>query len=170
MLEIINSLKPFFEDNYRRINVREYARLQKISPPTASKLLKNMHGEGLLKKEVDKQYFYYYANKDSDLFSDFSKIFWKIMLKKSGLIEHIKKETLTPLIILFGSLAKAETRAESDIDIAVFTPTKKELTPLKYEKILKRKIQLMFFENREAVKNVMLLNNILSGYILEGSW
>ena len=54
MLKIIYILKPFFEDNYRRINVREYARLQKISPPTASKILEQMHKEKLLKKETER--------------------------------------------------------------------------------------------------------------------
>ena len=48
MLNIINNLKPFIEDSYRRINVREYSRLMKISPPTASKTLFELSKEGLL--------------------------------------------------------------------------------------------------------------------------
>jgi hypothetical protein len=32
MLNIIDNLRPFIEDNYRLINVREYARTQKVSP------------------------------------------------------------------------------------------------------------------------------------------
>ena len=35
MLNIINNLRPFIEDCYRRISVREYSRLLKVSPPTA---------------------------------------------------------------------------------------------------------------------------------------
>ena len=54
MLEIFNKLKPFFEDNYKRISVREYARMQNISPPNASQLLNNLEKEGLLKKEEDR--------------------------------------------------------------------------------------------------------------------
>jgi len=46
MLNIINSLMPFFEDCYRRINVREYSRLRKSSPPTASKILFELNKEG----------------------------------------------------------------------------------------------------------------------------
>ena len=57
MLTIFNNLKPFFEDNYRRISVREYARIIKISPPSASKLLNNLEKEGLLTKEK-KNYTY----------------------------------------------------------------------------------------------------------------
>ena len=40
MLKIFNELKPFFEDVYREISVREYAKLTKVSPPTASTILK----------------------------------------------------------------------------------------------------------------------------------
>lgn len=170
MLEIINSLKPFFEDNYRRINVREYARVQKISPPTASKLLERFHKKELLKKELDRQYIYYNANKESDLFIEFSRIFWRIALKKSGLIEFIEKEFLSPVVILFGSLSKAEVKADSDIDLAVFTPTKKEVKFEKYEKLLKRKIQIFAFQKREDIKSDELLNNILNGYKIIGGW
>lgn len=170
MLEIINRLRPFFKDNYRRINVREYARLQKISPPTASKLLENLNKEGLLKKVRDKQYINYYANKESELFIDFSRIFWKMIFDKAKLTSHIESELLNPVIILFGSLSKAEARLDSDIDLAIFTSTKKELNLHNYEKYLKRKIQLFIFQKREDVKNKELLNNILNGYKLKGYW
>ena len=47
---------------------------------------------------------------------------------------------------------------------------KKEIPLEKYEKKLKRKIQLMLFQKRNDVKNPELLNNILNGYIIAGSW
>ncbi len=42
MLKIINNLKPFIEDNYRRISVREYARIQKISDVKSDELLNSI--------------------------------------------------------------------------------------------------------------------------------
>ena len=162
MLEIINSLKPFFEDNYRRINVREYARMQKISPPTASRLLDGFHNSTILKKELDRQYIYYYANKESDLLISLSRIYWTGVLEESGLTDFIEKEFLSPVIILFGSLSKAEAKADSDIDIAVFSPTKREVKFEKYEKLLKRKIQLFIFQKREH------FHQLYTGYILFG--
>jgi len=170
MLEIINSLKPFFEDNYRRINVREYARLQNISPPTASKLLEKLRKETLLRKEIEKQYIYYYANKDSKLFIDFSRIYWKIRLEKKGLVDYLEKELLSPIIILFGSLAKAEVRKDSDLDLAIFSVTNKQIKLEKYEKLLKRNIQIFIFNKRENIKSKELLNNVLNGYKIKGKW
>ena len=168
MLEIIDSLKLFFEDSYRRINVREYARLQKISPPTASKTLERLHKEKLLKKEIDKQYIYYFANHDSSLFIDFSRIYWKLQFEKAGMLKFLERELLNPVLILFGSLSKAEVKKDSDIDLAVFTPTKKELDLKKYERLLNRKIHLLMFSKRENVTNLNLLNNISNGYLMSG--
>ena len=170
MLTIFNRLKPFFEDCYRRINVREYARIINVSPPTASKILKEFNEKGLLKREDDRIYINYYANKESELFIDLSRIYWKIKLKESGLLDFLEEELLSPVIILFGSLSKAEVNAGSDIDLAVFSPSKKEIFPEKYEKILKRKIQLFVFDKIESIKNKSLKKNILNGYKLRGQF
>lgn len=170
MLKIINGLRPFFEDNYRRINVREYARLLKISPPTASTLLHGYQKEGILKKEEEKQYFYYFANKESSLFIDLSRIYWKIQLEKAGIMDFFEKELISPVIILFGSLSKAEAKPDSDIDIAVFTSSKKDLNLKQFEKKLGRAVQLFLFQKMENIKNKELLKNILNGHILKGNW
>jgi predicted nucleotidyltransferase len=170
MLEIFNNLELFFEDCYRRISVREYARLTKISPPTASKLLERYRKIGLLIKEEEKQYFYYFANKKNDLFIDLSRVYWKIKLNKKELIDFLEKELLNPIIILFGSLSKAETKTDSDIDLAIFSPTKKQINVEKFEKLLKRRIQTFIFKEKKDVRNEELLNNILNGYRIRGNW
>ncbi|PIU75727.1 hypothetical protein COS75_02815 [Candidatus Pacearchaeota archaeon CG06_land_8_20_14_3_00_35_12] len=169
MLNIIDNLEPFFEDNYRRISVREYARLKKISPPTASKLLLELSKEGLLKRETDRNYIYYFANKQDKVFIDMSRVYWFLKLKNSGILEVLEKELLNPVIFLFGSLSKAETKADSDVDLAIFSPYKKELNTEKFEKLLKRKIQLFLFKKKEDVLNKELLNNILNGYKILGN-
>ena len=170
MLKIINDLRPFFEDNYRRINVREYARILKISPPTASKLLQSCQKEELLKKEEEKQYFYYFADKDSGLFIDLSRIYWKSALENCGILGYLGEELMSPIIILFGSLSKAEAKGDSDADLAVFTPTKKEINLADFENKLKRTIHIFMFKNKKDVKNPELLNSILNGYKLKGGW
>lgn len=170
MLKIINTLKPFFEDNYRRVNVREYARMINITPPTASKLLENYKREGLLKKEEEKQYFYYFANKESRLFIDLLRIYWKYKFENTGLIKFFEKIYLNPLIILFGSLSKAEAKLDSDIDIAVFVATKKEIKLEKFEKKLNRAIHLFIFKDKRDIRSPELLNNILNGCVIRGQW
>ncbi len=165
MLNIINNLKPFFEDCYRRINVREYAKIIKISPPTASKILKNYEKEKLLKKEKDKGYLLFFANKESKKFVDLSKIYWEKKLNK--MMMEIDKKLVNPTIILFGSLSKAETKKDSDIDLAIFGE-KKEISFKKFERNLKREFQIFWFKSTKEVKDKNLLNNIINGYVLKG--
>ena len=75
MLKIINDLSFFFLDHNRKINVREYARLRKISPPTASKLLDEYAQEKLLKKEVFRNFIFYSANDNDQSFKDLQRIY-----------------------------------------------------------------------------------------------
>ncbi len=165
MLNIINNLKPFFEDCYRRINIREYSRLMKISPPTSSKLLLSYYKKNLLLMEKDRNYIYYYANKNSKDFIDLSRIYWRT--KFLDILEYLNKTLLSPTIILFGSLSKAEAKQDSDIDLCV-TAHKKRLKLSEFEKKLKRKIQLFFFDSIKHINNKELANNIINGYILNG--
>jgi len=165
MLNIINNLKIFFEDCYRRVNVREYSRIMKISPPTASKLLLKFHKEKLLLKEKDKNYIYYYANKESRDFIDLSRVYWRNKL--SDVLDYLDKKLLNPTIILFGSLAKAEAKTDSDIDLCVISH-KKNVDTSYFEKKLKRKIQLFFFDSVKKIDNKELANNIVNGYVLIG--
>ncbi|PIN89556.1 hypothetical protein COU60_03010 [Candidatus Pacearchaeota archaeon CG10_big_fil_rev_8_21_14_0_10_34_76] len=165
MLNIINNLKPFIEDCYRRISIREYSRLMKLSPPTASKILSELNKENLLMMEKDRNYIFYYANKNEKIFTDLSRIYWKIKL--DTLINFLEENITGPVIILFGSLSKAETKKDSDVDICVIGH-KKELNLKNFEDKLKRKIQIFFFDSISDIKNKELANNILNGYILTG--
>ena len=74
MLEIINSLKPFFEDCYTELGVREYSRKIKVSPPTASKMLKEFESEGFLNKRIERGYLLFRTNKENLNLKTLSKI------------------------------------------------------------------------------------------------
>ncbi len=167
MLNIINNLWPFFEDNYRKIHVREYAKIQSVSPPTASKILEELFSEGILLKEVDKRYFYYFVNKNSLMLRDLQRTYWR--LKLNSLVHELSNYFIDAKIILFGSIAKCELKEGSDIDLAVFSPSKKEIDLSKFEKNLGREIQLFSFRNLGEVPE-NLRNAILNGYLIEGNW
>ncbi len=168
MLKIFADLKPFFEDNYKRISVREYSRIRGISAPTASTLLNSLAKDGLLKQEKERKYIFYHAEKDSKMFVGLSRIYWQTVFK--DIKEHIATELIDPIIILFGSFSKAEINEKSDIDIAVFADENKKISLKSFEEKYKRSIQLFQFKTRKDIKNEELLENILNGYILSGSW
>src|SRR3989338_2145763 len=167
MLKIINNLKPFFEDCYRFINVREYSRLRKISPPTASKILKEYCKLGFLEQEKDRNYHFFKANISSRDFIDLSRIYWRKKLE--SLQTELQKKLMSPSAALFGSLSKAEAKLNSDMDIAIFSVERKEINLKPYEEKLNRKISLYLFKSIESGDNPFLINNIINGYVLFGN-
>ncbi len=166
MLKIINSLSPFIENCYIEFGVREYSRLIKISAPTASKLLKNLEGEGLLKKREERGFLLFRANRESDILRDLSRIYWKEKLK--DILKQINLDLHNPPIILFGSLEKLEAKEDSDVDLVIFSKIKKKINLEKYEKELKKKIQLFIFKSLSDINSKELKINILNGYIIQG--
>ncbi len=166
MLDEINNLAPFFEDCYRWIAVREYARITKVSPPTASKLLKSYVKAGYLQSRAERGHLLFALQRENGVVIDLSRLYWKMKLQL--LVEAINKRFLDATVVLFGSLNKAEVKPDSDVDIAVFSSEKKVVDAVHFEKILKRKISMQWFTSLHGIKNEHLQNNILNGTVLCG--
>jgi len=160
MLKIFNELKPFFEDCYRDISVRQYASMTDISPPTASKTLKELEKENLLISENKGIYIYFRANRENFVFKQLIRIYWYQLL--SHLTEEIYELIAYKRIILFGSLTKAENTLKSDLDLYLESESR-EINTLNIEKKLKRKVQLHFIN---SMKNENLKKNIEQGVII----
>ena len=157
MLKLFYLLELFFEDVYSEISVREYGRKRKLSPPTASKILKEYEKEKLLISSQKGIYLFFRANKENSLFKDLAKSYWKYKLHaETG---ELHQKILFKNIILFGSLSKVENTKDSDIDLFVDIP-RKNIDLKNIEKKLNRKVELHF---RESLKNPNLKKNIESG-------
>ncbi|MFA4820464.1 MAG: nucleotidyltransferase domain-containing protein [Candidatus Aenigmatarchaeota archaeon] len=160
MLEIINNLRPFFENCYARISVRQYSRLIKVSPPTASTLLSMYEKDGLLTKEKDRNYMMFRANQKDNGFIMLSRIYWQQRLEK-----FVRGIESPDAVVLFGSLSKAEAKPDSDADICIIGGEKKDIE--KFMERTGRKIQVFWFDSlRDADKE--LRNNVINGHILSG--
>lgn len=157
MLKIFNELKLFFEDVFREISVREYARELNISPPTASKTLKDYEKEGLLISDKKGIYIYFRADKENYLFRQLSRLYWFLVIYK--LTKKLHEQVNYRKIILFGSLSKSENTKSSDVDLFLDTGNK-EVNTSELENNLKRKIQLHF---KNELKNKYLKENIHKG-------
>ncbi|KYK27084.1 hypothetical protein AYK26_00090 [Euryarchaeota archaeon SM23-78] len=162
MLDIFNKLGLFFEDCYREVNVREYARIIRISPPTASTALQRLEKEGLLKSRIERKNHLYRANRENPVFIDLSKAYWR--QKLTGLTTFLAEKINYKTIILFGSLTKAEATSNSDIDLYI-DYEEKPISLDEFEKKLRRRIQLHF---RNELKNINLKKNIQQGMVLNG--
>ncbi|HHE36381.1 MAG TPA: hypothetical protein ENL16_01035 [Candidatus Woesearchaeota archaeon] len=169
MFRELNMLRLFFEEPSREFNVREVARLLKISPATASKKLKGLVKEGVLKERKERILNLYKANLEDELYRDL-KIFYNMRkLKESGLVDALNKFYLKPTIVMFGSCAYGIDTETSDFDLLIISEKTKEFPEVKkFEKKLNRKLQLFVVKKIKDLRSKHLINNILNSITIQG--
>ncbi len=169
MFNELNLLKIFFEEPTREFNVREFARILKIAPATASKQLEVLTTFGLLSQRKDRLFHFYKANLDNEFYRDV-KIFYNLRkIKDSGLLDQLNDFYLKPTLVLFGSFASGLDTETSDIDLFIFSENVKEFDKREqFQKKLKREIQIFVEKDIKHIKNKHLINNLLNGIVLQG--
>jgi len=164
-------LSPFFEYPNKEFYARELSRIIKINHTTVRQYLKKLVKEeilSLVKEGLYPSYKLLLSKKTINL-----KLFYNLeKIRKSHLIEDLEKKYDFPVIVLFGSYAKAIDDSKSDIDICLITNIKKTIKLEKYEKKFNRTISLHKFTKKEwqnsIMKNKELVNNICNGLVVSG--
>ena len=159
-------LELFMNNPNKDFSIRGMARNLKISHATVINYITDLEKLRLIKKKNETLYPTYYANTENDKLKFYKKNYITFKIKETGVIEYIKNKTLPSSIVLFGSCAKREYKKNSDIDIFV-EAQETRLDISKFEKILKRNINLLF-EKELMNLSAELRNNILNGIILYG--
>jgi|SRR3989344_4334568 len=169
MFKEINILEPFFEEPNKEFNVRELARILKITPATASKKLKAFKEERMLKHRRERMLDLYRADLESSAYLDI-KVYYSISkLRNSGLIAALNEFYIKPTIILFGSVAKGLDTDTSDIDIVIVSENSREFPKQKeFEKKLGKEMQIFAVKRLGELRNKHLINNVLNGMVLQG--
>jgi len=146
--------------------MRELSRRIKLAQISVINHLKALQKDGLIIKEKKGIYPAFRANRESEDYKVLKRqnLLWQI--HKSGLISFLD-ETLKPnCIVLFGSAARGEDSETSDVDIFI-QAEETELKLEKYERILNRKITILF-ETKINNLNRELMNNIINGEVIYG--
>ncbi len=159
-------LQEFFDYPRKSFQMREISRNTKITQPSVINHLKALMKEELIIRENKGIYPTYIANRDNEKFRAYKKINILLRLYDSKLIDDIYDKCSPKVIILFGSASIGEDTEQSDIDLFVDSKSK-ELNLKKYEKILKRKINILYEENFNRI-SAELKNNIINGIIIKG--
>lgn len=168
-------IEAFLNNPEREYHVREIAKLTKKSPTTISKILKNYEKKDILISENKLNHLFFKANSQNKNYKELKRHYNLKKINESGIIQYLETEFNHPeAIILFGSFAKAENIPQSDIDILIITPTKKEINLQKFEQKLTHTIQLHTYSTKEIdvmkTKNKPLLNTFINGITISGQW
>ncbi|MCK5629076.1 MAG: nucleotidyltransferase domain-containing protein [Nanoarchaeota archaeon] len=163
---IFRIFELFIEFPAKDFSARGIARELSISHATVLKYIDNLQKLGLIRKKEETLYPTFYANIEDSKYKLYKRNYIVFKIIESGLIDFIQKKTLPSSIILFGSGAKATFTEKSDIDLFVEAKDSK-LNISKFEKILKRKINLLYESNIHNLSKE-LRNNIANGVILYG--
>lgn len=156
----------FFVNPTAKLRVRQIERELKLPLPSVIRYAKELEKEEILKNERIAEIVLFSADRTSKAFLLEKRLFNIKSIYLSGLIEYLVNEYSGPLILIFGSYAKGEDIENSDIDLYVQTSSKKDMNLEKFEKILKRKIQIFIYPNINKVNNPHLSNNIINGITL----
>lgn len=167
---IYNIAGIFFDEPTKSHYLIEISKKSKLAHTSVKKNLIVLKKEKIINEYSEKrgkrQFPNYTANTENQFYKEHKKIYNLINIRNSVVIEFIKDKLMPKCIILFGSYSKGEDIETSDIDI--FVEAKGQKIHLnKFEKILKRKIELHFNEDFNRYPKE-LKNNIINGDILYG--
>lgn len=166
-------MEIIFENPTKRFQLRELARISKISTTGVKSVVNELIRLEIIIKAKEKNYEYYEANRDNNKYKNFKKFYNINVIDEIGLIIYLEKELNYPeAVFLFGSTARGEDVEASDIDIFVLSSKKKEIDLDKYKKLLRRDIRLIIMNKddfeKAKEKNPELINNIVNGINLKG--
>ena len=158
----------FFINPTAKLRVREMERILKLPLPSIIRYCRELEKEKILSIIKTGSVMFYTADRTSEKYLLEKRLYNIKTMYESGTVEYIKRELSNPAIVLFGSYAKGEDTEESDIDMYLETLSKRDLNLKKFEKTLKRKIQIFRHKNLKEIQNPHLENNIINGILLNG--
>lgn len=161
-------LREFLRNPLGEFQIRGLSRKLSISTTAVKSAISCLEKENLILKKDLAIYPAYSANFESDEFRFLKKVENLSAIRDSGLLKFLVDEYSPDFIVLFGSAAKGEDTASSDIDIFLQAKDAKK-SLMAYEKKLGRKIHLFCSEDfrklKEEFKNSIINGIKMYGYI-----
>ena len=156
------------ERTAEKLSQREIAKILKVSPTSIANSLKILKENNLVKVEKTKTINFISLNREEQKAIELKRVENLKKIYLSGLSDYLEQTLAGGTIIIFGSYARGEDTTSSDIDIAVIERKDKMLDLKKYEKNLRREINIHFYTSWKDIHK-HLKNNILNGILLHGS-
>ena len=149
------------------LSQRDIAKKLKVSPTSVGYAIKKLKKDNVIKVVKTKTVHFISLNRDERKAFELKQVENLKNIYVSGLSRYLEQQFFGGTIVLFGSYSKGEDTVSSDIDIAIIGRKDKVLALESYEEVLKRKININFYENWKKI-HTHLKNNILNGIVLHG--
>lgn len=140
-------LRAFLDEPGREIHVRDAAKVSKVSPGSAKKYLDTFYKENLLLRRKHANLLLYRGNLENPAFRQMKVAHSIQNLLKCGLVDYLVSNLSPSSITLFGSIARGEDDAKSDVDLFIIAK-RREVDLTKFERKLNRKINLITYDSR----------------------
>ncbi len=162
-----NIIEQFFYSGLNRLQASKIINKTGYDFKTVKKYLRDLVKLGLVKEYNDLNTPTYGANYRNKFFLNIKREKMLDSIFISGLPQYLNKKLREKAGILFGSCARGDYYEDSDIDI--FIQSKKDKLNLsKYEKRLKRKINLFFEEKWQNLNEGMKTGLLNDGISING--
>jgi predicted nucleotidyltransferase len=167
-------LTHYFANRSASHYVRELAALLQVDPTNISRELRRQEREGLFRSELRGNQKYFSLNRDYPLLKEVSKILQNTIGVIPTVTQALKQIPGTRAAYLYGSFAKGEQDAQSDIDILIVgdpPPTALAATTRQLEKLLNREVNYSVIGQselkRRLAKDDPFLTDIWNGRRVE---
>jgi predicted nucleotidyltransferase len=159
-------LAYYFTNPTARHHLRDLAERLNTDPSNLSKELRRLESEGLFRSEISGRQKYFQLNRQYPLFDEVRRIVGKTIGAVTVIRESLKKIEGIDEAYLYGSFAKNQQDAASDVDVLVIGVPREEIlaqTVRKLERQLGREINYTVltpkeFEARRTRKDAFLEN------------
>ena len=160
-------LEVFFIEPTTTHFIKEIGKKINLAPTSVRNHIKDLFAKNLIKKKKAKPFDGFIANRENEEFIFYKRVYNLYSLKE--LSKFLTSSFWPKLIVVFGSYARGEDIEESDIDILIISKTKKEINLEKFEKKLKKKINLLIIDKLEKLDK-SIIKKIYNGIVLHGSF
>ena len=159
-------MQQFFDSPRKAFLIRELSRNTKLAQTAIRVNLKALITEGLIVKDKNGLYPSFRAARDNTMFKLLKVQNIVLRLCQTGALSIIEKAVYPSCTVLFGSASRGEDTETSDIDLFVQAKQTK-LDLRKFEKLLNRKINVLFEPDLKTI-SPELLNNLVNGVVVYG--
>ena len=159
-------LAYYFTNPTARHHLRDLAEQLSIDPSNLSKELRRLEREGLFRSDVSGRQKYFQLNREYPLFDEVRNIVAKTIGAVPLIAQSFKRVQGIDEAYLYGSFARSQQDAASDIDVLVIGAPREEVlaeTVRKLERQLRREVNYTVltpkeFKSRRARKDAFLEN------------